>query len=184
MWLLNQLKVFAGLNECLCPCFIHPSHRNFWSVAELWLSWTRWLKFSPSHTIPTSCTSLKPATTLKVSCTCGLENGSRFIMFLTCHLSSAASVSSLEVIKHLLHCSRVLWRCSCVYRMVIRIYKYLAQKSCFLCSCYRWDFCRAVCFLLQRTCIFTGRLIIHTNSSKMHNFSFLRDLEVLSKLSC
>lgn len=135
----KSLQVWVNV----CVCFIPPSHGSFWSVAELWLSWTRWLKFSPSHTIPTSCTSLKPATTLKVGCTCGLGNGSKFIVFLTCHLSSAASVSSLEVIKHLLHCSRVLWRCFCVCRMVIRIYKYLAQKSCFLCSCYRCDFWRA-----------------------------------------
>lgn len=76
----------------------------------------------------------------KGSCTCGLENGSKFSVFLTCHLSSAASVSSLEVIKHLLHCSRVLWRCFCVCGIVIRIYKYLAQKSCFLCSCCGCDF--------------------------------------------
>lgn len=33
---------------------------------ELWLFWTLWLRCLHSHTIPTNCTSLKPAITLKV----------------------------------------------------------------------------------------------------------------------
>lgn len=34
--------------------------------SELWWFWIRWLRYSHLHTIPISCTSLKPAITLKV----------------------------------------------------------------------------------------------------------------------